>query len=238
MNRYILETMELTKKFGRQKAVANLSLQIEKNSGYGLLGPNGAGKSTTLKMITGMLHKTSGEILFEDKPWSRADLEKIGALIEMPPLYDNLTAWENLKVRTLLLGLPDSRIKEVLEIVDLKNTGKKKSGQFSIGMKQRLGIAIALLNHPRLLILDEPTNGLDPLGIQELRDLIKSFPEQGITVILSSHILAEVEQIADHIGIINNGRLAYQNAINHQENLEELFMNVVKKGRRENEHAL
>ena len=204
MNRYILETKELTKKFGRQKAVANLSLQIEKNSVYGLLGPNGAGKSTTLKMITGMLHKTSGEILFEDKPWSRADLEKIGALIEMPPLYDNLTAWENLKVRTLLLGLPDSRIKEVLEIVDLKNTGKKKSGQFSIGMKQRLGIAIALLNHPRLLILDEPTNGLDPLGIQELRDLIKSFPEQGIIVILSSHILAEVEQIADHIGIIDN----------------------------------
>ena len=238
MNRYILETKELTKKFGRQKAVDNLSLQIEKNSVYGLLGPNGAGKSTTLKMITGMLHKTSGEILFEDKPWSRADLEKIGALIEMPPLYDNLTAWENLKVRTLLLGLPDSRIKEVLEIVDLKNTGKKKSGQFSIGMKQRLGIAIALLNHPRLLILDEPTNGLDPLGIQELRDLIKSFPEQGITVILSSHILSEVEQIADHIGIINNGRLEYQNAINHQENLEELFMNVVKKGRRENEHAL
>lgn len=238
MNRYILETKELTKKFGRQKAVDNLSLQIEKNSVYGLLGPNGAGKSTTLKMITGMLHKTSGEILFEDKPWSRADLEKIGVLIEMPPLYDNLTAWENLKVRTLLLGLPDSRIKEVLEIVDLKNTGKKKSGQFSIGMKQRLGIAIALLNHPRLLILDEPTNGLDPLGIQELRDLIKSFPEQGITVILSSHILAEVEQIADHIGIINNGRLEYQNAINHQENLEELFMNVVKKGRRENEHAL
>ena len=238
MNRYILETKELTKKFGRQKAVDNLSLQIEKNSVYGLLGPSGAGKSTTLKMITGMLHKTSGEILFEDKPWSRADLEKIGALIEMPPLYDNLTAWENLKVRTLLLGLPDSRIKEVLEIVDLKNTGKKKSGQFSIGMKQRLGIAIALLNHPRLLILDEPTNGLDPLGIQELRDLIKSFPEQGITVILSSHILAEVEQIADHIGIINNGRLEYQNAINHQENLEELFMNVVKKGRRENEHAL
>ena len=237
-NRYILETKELTKKFGRQKAVDNLSLQIEKNSVYGLLGPNGAGKSTTLKMITGMLHKTSGEILFEDKPWSRADLEKIGALIEMPPLYDNLTAWENLKARTLLLGLPDSRIKEVLEIVDLKNTGKKKSGQFSIGMKQRLGIAIALLNHPRLLILDEPTNGLDPLGIQELRDLIKSFPEQGITVILSSHILAEVEQIADHIGIINNGRLEYQNAINHQENLEELFMNVVKKGRRENEHAL
>ena len=224
--------------YGAIHAIKGISLDVPDGEIVALIGSNGAGKSTTLKMITGMLHKTSGEILFEDKPWSRADLEKIGALIEMPPLYDNLTAWENLKVRTLLLGLPDSRIKEVLEIVDLKNTGKKKSGQFSIGMKQRLGIAIALLNHPRLLILDEPTNGLDPLGIQELRDLIKSFPEQGITVILSSHILAEVEQIADHIGIINNGRLEYQNAINHQENLEELFMNVVKKGRRENEHAL
>ena len=234
----MIKIENITYKINQATILNNINLTIPNGGITALIGANGAGKSTTLKMITGMLHKTSGEILFEDKPWSRADLEKIGALIEMPPLYDNLTAWENLKVRTLLLGLPDSRIKEVLEIVDLKNTGKKKSGQFSIGMKQRLGIAIALLNHPRLLILDEPTNGLDPLGIQELRDLIKSFPEQGITVILSSHILAEVEQIADHIGIIDNGRLEYQNAINHQENLEELFMNVVKKGRRENEHAL
>lgn len=148
----------------------------------------------------------------------------------MPALYDNLSARENLKVRTLLLGLPDSRIDEVLEIVSLKDTGKKKSGQFSIGMKQRLGIAIALLNNPKLLILDEPTNGLDPLGIQELRDLIRSFPEKGISVILSSHILAEVEQTADHIGIINNGKLQYQNIINHNDNLEELFMNVIKSG--------
>ena len=150
----------------------------------------------------------------------------------MPPLYENLSARENLKVRTLLLGLPETRIDEVLEIVDLKNTGKKKSGQFSLGMKQRLGIAIALLNNPKLLILDEPTNGLDPLGIQELRDLIRSFPEKGITVILSSHILAEVEQTADHIGIINDGELKYQSIIDHSENLEELFMNVVKKGKK------
>ncbi|MCD0110561.1 ATP-binding cassette domain-containing protein, partial [Streptococcus agalactiae] len=156
----------------------------------GLLGPNGAGKSTTLKMITGMIHKTSGQICFEGHEWSREDLSDIGALIEMPALYENLSARENLKARTLLLGLPDSRIDEVLEIVSLKDTGKKKSGQFSLGMKQRLGIAIALLNNPKLLILDEPTNGLDPLGIQELRDLIRSFPEKGITVILSSHILA------------------------------------------------
>ena len=223
MSKYILETNELTKVFGKQKAVNNVSLKIEENSVYGLLGPNGAGKSTTLKMITGMLHKTSGEIMFEGHEWSRNDLSDIGALIEMPPLYENLSARENLKVRTLLLGLPDARIDEVLEIVDLKNTGKKKSGQFSLGMKQRLGIAIALLNNPKLLILDEPTNGLDPLG---------NFPKKGITVILSSHILAEVEQTADHIGIIHDGELKYQNTINHNENLEELFMDVVKNGKR------
>ncbi|MDU7650713.1 MAG: lantibiotic protection ABC transporter ATP-binding protein [Anaerococcus vaginalis] len=230
MDKLILETKNLTKTFGNQKAVDNISLRIKENSIYGLLGPNGAGKSTTLKMITGMIHKTSGEIFFEGHKWSRDDLSDIGALIEMPALYENLSARENLKVRTLLLGLPDSRIDEVLEIVSLKDTGKKKSSQFSLGMKQRLGIAIALLNNPKLLILDEPTNGLDPLGIQELRDLIRSFPEKGITVILSSHILAEVEQTADHIGIINNGKLQYQNIINHDDNLEELFMNVIKSG--------
>lgn len=228
MDKLILETKNLTKTFGKQKAVDNISLKIKENSIYGLLGPNGAGKSTTLKMITGMIHKTSGQIFFEGHKWSREDLSDIGALIEMPALYENLSARENLKVRTLLLGLPDFRIDEVLEIVSLKDTGKKKSGQFSLGMKQRLGIAIALLNNPKLLILDEPTNGLDPLGIQELRDLIRSFPEKGITVILSSHILAEVEQTADHIGIINSGKLQYQNIINHDDNLEELFMNVIK----------
>ena len=230
MDKLILETKNLTKTFGKQKAVDSISLKIKENSIYGLLGPNGAGKSTTLKMITGMIHKTSGQICFEGHEWSREDLSDIGALIEMPALYENLSARENLKARTLLLGLPDSRIDEVLEIVSLKDTGKKKSGQFSLGMKQRLGIAIALLNNPKLLILDEPTNGLDPLGIQELRDLIRSFPEKGITVILSSHILAEVEQTADHIGIINNGKLQYQNIINHDDNLEELFTNVIKNG--------
>ena len=229
MKKYILETQCLTKKFGKQNVVDNVSIQIEENSIYGLLGPNGAGKSTILKMITGMLHKTSGEIIFEGHSWSRNDLRKIGALIENPPLYENLTARENLKVRTLLLGLPDSRIDEVLKVVNLTNTDKKRSSQFSMGMKQRLGIAIALINNPKLLILDEPTNGLDPLGIQELRDLIRSFQKNGITVIISSHILSEVEQLADHIGIINNGSLEYQGIINHEENLESLFMNIIKK---------
>lgn len=235
MGNIILQTKGLCKTFKGQKAVNHISLSIEENSLYGLLGPNGAGKSTTLKMITGMLRPTSGQILFQGHPWHRKDLDNIGALIESPPLYENLTARENLKVRTTLLGLPDSRIEEVLTTVDLTNTGKKRAGQFSMGMKQRLGIAIALLNRPKLLILDEPTNGLDPIGIQDLRGLIKSFPEQGITVILSSHILSEVEQIVDHIGIIANGVLGYQDAVTPGQNLEELFMQVVAMNRKAGE---
>lgn len=232
MNSYILQTKDLCKDFKKQRVVNNISLSVMKNSIYGLLGPNGAGKSTTLKMIAGMLHPTSGKIIFEGHPWSRNDLTDIGALIEAPPLYENLTARENLKVRTLLLGLPDDRIDEVLKIVDLTNTGKKCAGQFSMGMKQRLGIAIALLNHPKLLILDEPTNGLDPIGIQDMRGLIRSFPEQGITVLLSSHILSEVELIADHIGIISNGILGYEAKINPGEDLESLFMQVVANSKK------
>ena len=232
MNSYILQTKDLCKDFKKQRVVNNISLSVMKNSIYGLLGPNGAGKSTTLKMIAGMLHPTSGKIIFEGHPWSRNDLTDIGALIEAPPLYENLTARENLKVRTLLLGLPDDRIDEVLKIVDLTNTGKKCAGQFSMGMKQRLGIAIALLNHPKLLILDEPTNGLDPIGIQDLRGLIRSFPEQGITVLLSSHILSEVELIADHIGIISNGILVYEAKITPGEDLESLFMQVVANSKK------
>lgn len=232
MGSYILQTKNLSKDFKKQHAISNISISIKRNSVYGLLGPNGAGKSTALKMITGMLHPTSGEILFEDHPWSRSDLSDIGALIESPPLYENLTAKENLKVRTLLLGLPESRIDEVLQTVSLTDTSRKRAGQFSMGMKQRLGIAIALLNHPKLLILDEPTNGLDPLGIQDLRELIRSFPSQGITVILSSHILSEVELIADHIGIISNGVLGYEAKINPGEDLETLFIEVVAKSKR------
>ncbi len=180
----ILKTNNLCKDFKKQKAVNNVSITVRENSIYGLLGPNGAGKSTTLKMITGMLRPTSGKVLFNGHEWNRKDLEQIGALIETPPLYENLSAVENLEVRAKLLNIPKTRIDKVLKMVDLQNTGRKKAGQFSMGMKQRLGIAIALLNSPKLLILDEPTNGLDPIGIQELRSLIRSFPSKGITVIL------------------------------------------------------
>lgn len=234
MNNIILETKNLSKNFkGEKAAVKDISLKVNRNSICGLLGPNGAGKSTILKMITGMLKPSSGEILFNGHKWNRKDLANIGSLIEEAPLYENLTAEENLKVRTTILNLPDSRIKEVLKIVELENTGKKRAGQFSMGMKQRLGIAIALLNNPELLILDEPTNGLDPFGIQELRELIKSFPEKGITVILSSHMLSEVNQIADHIGIISAGVLGYEGELKNEENLEKLFMDIASKYRRE-----
>lgn len=225
----ILVTKDLCKEFKKQAANDKISISVKENSIYGLLGPNGAGKSTLLKSLTGMIIPTSGEIYFNGKPWSRNDLLSIGALIEAPPIYENLTARENLKVRTLLYGLPDSRIDEVLQIADLTNTGKKRAGHFSMGMKQRLGIAMALLNKPKLLILDEPANGLDPIGIGELRELIRSLPEQGITVILSSHILSEVEQIADHIGIIANGKLWYEGKIDTDSDLETIFMEVVRK---------
>lgn len=227
----ILETKRLCKSFKGQKAVSNVSLHIKKGSIYGLLGPNGAGKSTTLKMLTGMLSPTAGKIYFQGKPWRRKALSEIGALIENPPVYDNLSARENLKVRALLLGVDESRIDEVLQIVSLTKTGKKKAGQFSMGMKQRLGIAMALLGKPKLLILDEPTNGLDPIGIEELRELIRSFPEQGMTVILSSHILSEVQLIADDVGIISNGILGYEGYLEDGQNLEKLFMEVVKEHR-------
>ncbi|MBD5458466.1 MAG: lantibiotic protection ABC transporter ATP-binding protein [Lachnospiraceae bacterium] len=224
----ILRTTDLCKKFNKKTVINNVSLNIERNSVYGLLGPNGAGKSTTLKMFTGMVRPTSGTVEFDGHPWRRKDLTKIGALIETPPLYDNLTAGENLEVRTTMLGLPKSRIQEVLETVGLAGTGKKRAGHFSLGMRQRLGIALALLNEPKLLILDEPTNGLDPLGIQELRELIKSFPQKGITVILSSHILSEVELIADNIGIIANGSLGFNGKTPQGKDLEKLFMEVVR----------
>ena len=229
----VLQTEGLAKRFKHVAAVNGVSLAVREGTVYGLLGPNGAGKTTLLKMIAGLIRPTGGRILVDGKPWSRECLGQIGALIEAPALYGNLTARENLKVHALMLGLPDSRIDEALETVDLARTGRKRVSQFSLGMKQRLGIAIALLKRPRLLILDEPTNGLDPLGIQDLRGLIRSFPAQGITVLLSSHALNEVEQIVDDIGIISGGKLRHQGPLDRNADLEALFMDVVRSHGRE-----
>lgn len=229
MNHLILETKGLSKHYSKYAAVEDVSLQIKRNTVYGILGLNGAGKSTVLKMLINILRPTKGEILFNGQQLKREHLNSIGSLIESPALYGNLTAFENLMVHAKLMNVSKEEVRNVLEIVDLTETGKKRASHFSMGMKQRLGIAIALLGSPELLILDEPTNGLDPVGIQELRELIASFPKKGITVILSSHILHEVAQVVEDIGIINQGRLLYQGNVNEQEDLETLFMQVIKE---------
>ena len=228
---YIIKTQNVSKKFKKTYAVKDLSLSVRRNTVYGLLGPNGAGKSTLLKMITGIIRPTSGEIQFCGHPWKRKDLSVIGSLIESPPLYENLTAFENLKVRAALMGIGKNRCYEVLQKMDLADAENKKTSEFSLGMKQRLGIALALLNDPQLLILDEPTNGLDPFGIEELRKMIRTFAESGISVIVSSHILSEVQQVADDIGIIYNGSLLYEDKIDANEDLEQLFMDIIRKER-------
>ncbi|MGO0263759.1 lantibiotic protection ABC transporter ATP-binding protein [Priestia aryabhattai] len=226
-NNNILQVNKLTKEIKKDKILDEITINIRRNTIYGLLGPNGAGKSTTLKIIAGLIKPTSGEIIFDGHKWNRSDLSYIGSLIEHAPLYGNLTARENLEVIATMLGIPKKRIDEVLDIVGLQNTGNKRVMNFSMGMKQRLGIAQAILNKPKLLILDEPTNGLDPMGIQELRELIRSFPHKGMTVILSSHMLSEVEHLADDIGIINHGVLRYEGAIHVEEDLESFFTNIV-----------
>lgn len=230
MESNIITIRNLKKKFRSQEVLKGITMNIPENCVYGLLGPNGAGKSTLLKMITGLLQPSSGTIYFRGHEWTRADLAEIGAFIESPPIYENLTAWENMKVRALLLGIKEERIQELLVLMGVSDTGKKKAKAFSLGMKQRLGIALALLNYPKLLVLDEPINGLDPVGIQELRGLIRSFPKKGITVIVSSHILSEIQQTADYVGIISQGRLGFEGRIDEQEDLEKLFMEVAVKG--------
>lgn len=226
---YILETKNLTKNIKNENIIKGLSLKVSKGETYGLLGPNGAGKSTTMKLLCGLLKPSEGEVIFKGKPWSRDTLNKIGVLIESPAIYGNLTAKENMLIHACMLGVSENEITRVLKLLKIDKTGKKKVSNFSLGMKQRLGIAIALLGNPDLIILDEPTNGLDPIGIQELRDLIKRLNENQITVLVSSHNLAEIQHIASYIGIIINGKLKYEGEINDTDDLETIFMNVTKE---------
>ena len=226
---YILETKNLTKNIKNENIIKGLSLKVPKGETYGLLGPNGAGKSTTMKLLCGLLKPSEGEVIFKGKPWSRDTLNKKGVLIESPAIYGNLTAKENMLIHACMLGVSENEITRVLKLLKIDKTGKKKVSNFSLGMKQRLGIAIALLGNPDLIILDEPTNGLDPIGIQELRDLIKRLNENQITVLVSSHNLAEIQHIASYIGIIINGKLKYEGEINDTDDLETIFMNVTKE---------
>ncbi len=222
---YILQTNKLTKRYGKDTAVNNVSINVRKNIVYGLVGPNGAGKSTILKMITGSIQRSNGKILYNGEENIKSI--SIGSLIEEPAIYKNLTAEENLLVFAKLFNVERDKIKQVLNIVNLKDTKNKKASQFSLGMKQRLGIAMALLRNPDLLILDEPTNGLDPIGIKELRELIKSFPKKGITVIVSSHNLSEIQHMTQFIGILNKGDLKYEGAIPNNKDLESFFLEIL-----------
>lgn len=236
----ILKTSGLTKVYNDHACVSDLSMTVRENRIYGFLGPNGAGKSTTLKMILGLVRPTRGEIDIFGKrinPRNRIEmLRNIGSLIEAPSYYGHLTAKENLKILAGLAEVPDANIDKVLGIVRLDRQQNKKTSQFSLGMKQRLGLAGALLSFPKLLILDEPTNGLDPAGIHEMRELIRSLPEQyGMTVIVSSHLLSEVDRMAEDIGIIANGKMMYQGELDRlhetdsSKSLEEIFLSLTGK---------
>ena len=214
----IIETHDLCKQYGNALRVAHLDLNVPEGSVYGFLGPNGAGKSTTLKMILGLVQPTAGSIRVLGKQMNRTNrlavLRQVGSLIESPSYYGHLTGEENLRIVQTLRGVPEKSIREVLQIVRLDGQRGKKVAHYSLGMKQRLGLAAALLGYPRLLILDEPTNGLDPAGIQEMRELICSLPGRfGMTVVVSSHLLSEIDQMADHVAIIREGELVFQDSL-------------------------
>jgi ABC-2 type transport system ATP-binding protein len=207
----------LSKQYRGRKAVDKVNLNIEKGDIYGFLGPNGAGKTTTIRMLLGLIRPSGGTVRIFGKDLKKdklSILRKVGSLVEYPSYYGHLTAYENLETIRRILEVPKSRIDEVLAVVRLTKEAKRAVKGYSLGMKQRLGIASALLGNPELLILDEPTNGLDPAGILEIRELIKDMPVQhGITVVVSSHLLSEIEQMATRVGIIRNGAMVFEDSI-------------------------
>lgn len=238
----IIETNKLTKSYGDFTAVSGIGLHIPKGKVYGFLGPNGAGKSTTMKMLLGLTRPTSGGFTIDGKqyPEDRMEiLKEVGSMIEAPAFYGNLTGEENLEILRRILGLPKSSVQEALEIVGLTQFPKRLARNYSLGMKQRLGLAGALIGKPPILILDEPTNGLDPVGIHEIRTLIRSLPERyGCTVLVSSHLLSEIELMADNIGILNHGHLLFEGTLDQlqwnaaslgypTDNLEDMFLALI-----------
>jgi ABC-type multidrug transport system ATPase subunit len=226
----VINTDQLSFHFGDQQVVKSLSLQVPEGCIYGFLGPNGAGKTTTIKLLLNLLHADNGTIKIFDKDITTHRIEilsQIGSLIEQPAIYSHLSGRENLCNRALLLQVPVSRVDEMLDLVRLKQAANKKAGQYSLGMKQRLGIALALLSDPKLIILDEPTNGLDPNGIIEIRQLLmKLVHEQGKTVFVSSHLLAEIERMATYVGIINHGEMVFQGTIDELQGLSKPLVHI------------
>ncbi len=244
---YIITTERLTKKYKDFISVNQVSMHIRKGSIYGFLGPNGAGKSTTMKMLLGLTSPTKGSFVIDGEhfPDDRLSiLKKTGSFIESPSFYANLTGRENLDIIRRILGLPGSAAEDALELVGLTEFGNRLAKKYSLGMKQRLGLAGALLGRPPILILDEPTNGLDPSGIHEIRNLIKSLPGlYDCTVLISSHMLSEIELIADDIGILNHGRLLFEGSLDELRqnaaqagfpaHLEDMFLSMIDKDNKE-----
>lgn len=215
---YMVETRGLTKQYGSKEVVKDVDLKVPRAHVYGFMGPNGAGKSTTLKMLLGLIQISGGQVTIGGEPVNRknriAILKETGSLIESPSYYGHLTGRENLEIVQTLKKAPKQEITQVLKLVRMEDQQNKKVREYSLGMKQRLGLAEALLGRPELLILDEPTNGLDPAGIQEIRELIRELPgRMGMTVLVSSHLLGEMDQMADYVGIINHGHLIFQDKL-------------------------
>ncbi len=241
---YIITTEQLTKKYKNFTSVNNVSLHVRRGSIYGFLGPNGAGKSTTMKMLLGLTAPTKGRFTIDGKQFPNDRLKilrAIGSFIEAPSFYANLTGRENLDVIRRILGLGKSTVEDALELVGLSEFGDRLAKKYSLGMKQRLGLAGALLGRPPILILDEPTNGLDPAGIHEIRNLVKSLPDlYDCTILISSHMLSEIELMADDIGILNHGRLLFEGSLDDlrhsarqaerlTDNLEDVFLSMVEQ---------
>lgn len=248
---YVIETINLTKDYTAKghssyHAVDRVNLAVPEGAVYGFLGPNGAGKSTTMKMLLGLIKPTGGDITVlgtvfaaDGRKAARekerlAILRQTGSLIETPSYYGHLTGRENLQIICRLKNIPESEISEVLALVRMEKQQDKKAGQYSLGMKQRLGLAGALLGNPKLLLLDEPTNGLDPAGIQEMRELIRTLPQnRHITIMVSSHLLSEIDQMVDYVGVINKGQLIYQDSLVrlHEHSKKELCLRTTNNNR-------
>ena len=230
MSSLIIETRNLSYHFGTELVLDQVSLKVREGSIYGFLGPNGAGKTTTIKVLLSLLQTDNEKVYLFGKDLNKNRikiLSGIGSLIEQPAIYPHLSGKENLLNRAMLLRVNAGRVSEILDLVSLKEHANKKAGNYSLGMKQRLGIALALLNDPKLLILDEPTNGLDPNGIIEIRQLIRKLVEErGKTVFISSHLLSEVEKMVSHIGIINRGKLLFQGTIEELNNLSKKQLEI------------
>lgn len=225
----ILTTKELGKNFKNKRVLSRINIHVPKGKIYCIMGPNGAGKSTLLKMISGIEKPTEGSIIFKGKDWKREDLKVIGSLIEEPGLFDNLTVEDNIKLKLKLHHVENKDQEQILNTLGFGDHNQEKVKGFSTGMRQRLGIALAFMGNPDLVVLDEPTNGLDTFGIHELRELLMLEKKQGKTIIIASHMLSEIQKVADRIAILGNGELLLEEDYDQKTDLEDLFISTIEK---------